>query len=129
MSTSLGSSSRTLFGGYGDGGVRSSLMPLVDDFLPRFNPQDLEVREKDSELGDFVDVSSDVRGVSYVELKSKSQSWLKPVLSTGTLKLFASNPSFNCPGKYVDTLLKLDALAEYCAFEDGYSVYPPLASD
>lgn len=108
----------------------SSLAPLTDVPLPRCTRQDVDPLESHFDL-------MNSRGVD--PLGSKRAAWANSLSSTpllsgfhlsrGTLKLFESNTSFNCPGAYVGSTFDMDKLSEYCSFGDGYSVSPPLETD
>lgn len=69
------------------------------------------------------------KGVVGADSSSSTPLFPKSHLSKGTLRLFESNTSFNCPGGYVGSTLDIDKLSEYCSFGDGYSVSPPLGTD
>lgn len=72
---------------------------------------------------------SDLKKTSHVESLPSSPPQMGSHLSRSTLKLFSSNPFLNCLGKYVDSLLDLDVLSKYCAFESCYYVFPPFETD
>lgn len=108
MNISPSSSSRTLTGRGGNGDDRDPLAPLKKISFPDLDLQSTELDEKGFGLTHS--------GYVFSELKEDSPtgSPSNPTLSTGTLKLFCSNSSFNCSSEYVDDLLNLDALAKYC---------------
>lgn len=129
MSLSLGSSSRTLTTGGDNDETHDSLAPLTNVPLPRFNSRNLGPFDGEIDLMGSSGVLPEVGENLCEESLLSSSSKLNSDLSKSTLKLFSSNTSFNSPSKYANALLDLEALSEYCDFDGGYSIFPPLESD